>query len=160
MTGGRLRSRTRKLCLHVSIVCSRKRFGAAVVGTKLGEVICNSDGIGYGRGDLWVEVRIQGGVERYAITTINLRTQSPRSETGVRFVCRANDQRIVIDTSANGALRYRSWKRPRSVIERPDLELRTGGETIDGTGSCAHRAWSFTSSRAGRRSGCCLQKRS
>jgi len=115
----------------------------AVLATKPENLICLANGIGYGSGDLWVGVRQRSNSQQYVISSINLKSKGQLGPTGVRFVCRANDQRILIDTVADGALRYRAWKQPHSVTERPDFALSSGTEVIEGTGGCAHRVWSF-----------------
>ncbi len=116
---------------------------SAILGTESEDLICHSGGIGYGRGEVWVQVREQDGAERYLISSINLGTRAARKETGVRFVCRTDDQRSAVDVTSDGALRYRSWKRPRTTAEKPDSEILPGVETWEGTGPCAHRVWSF-----------------
>lgn len=118
---------------------------SAVLDTAIGDVICTSSAIGYGRGAVWVRGILQFGVRRFAITTINLPSTSPPPRAGVVFVCRADDHRIVVDRLADGRLRYRSWNRPRTLSDAPDLELTGGADDFSGTGVCAHHSWTFTS---------------
>ena len=121
---------------------------SAVLDTAVGDVICSSSAIGYGRGAVWVKGRRQFGVRRFAVTTINLPSASSPARAGVVFVCRADDHRIVVDRLADGGLRYRSWNRPRTLTDAPTLELTGGEDDFSGSGACAHHSWTFTSGDA------------
>ena len=105
-------------------------------------VFCNYAGIMYGNGALWV-TRVD---DRYAIETVNL------AETGhigkgpgyrVEFACQTDKLRVIVD-KVKGMLRYRSWNKPRSLLEKPDTEITNGKGEIQGTGPCAYGIWTFT----------------
>lgn len=114
-----------------------------VLNTKVEDLICTNGGIGYGRGGLWVAVRIHQGVQRFVIQAVNVPEGSRRPLTSVRFVCRTETSRMVIDGGSSGPVRLRSWSRPKFVMGRPDVEILLGSETLEGTGPCAHRVWRF-----------------
>jgi hypothetical protein len=88
------------------------------------------------------------GVRQFLVTTVNLPGRTGSRASGVVFVCRTNDQRAVVDRRPDGTVRLRSWARPRTPAEAPSLEIARGSETVEGTGACAHRVWSFKSAAA------------
>jgi hypothetical protein len=128
-------------------VRSREVFTAAVrskvLGTKIPDIICTNSGLGYGNGALWVYVRDQSGLTRFVIGSVNLPDTSNRASSSPVFVCRAENQRAVIDRRQDGRIRFRSWNRPRNPTETPDTELLSGKESFEGTGGCAHKVWTF-----------------
>jgi hypothetical protein len=121
---------------------------ADVLGTTPDQLVCTSGGIGYGRGAVWVSVQEQGDESRFLIVSVNLPDTSPADGPRVVFVCRTDDRRVVVDRGPDGGVRFRAWLLPRPVTARPDLELRQGRATSEGTGACAHRVWTFASGKA------------
>ena len=117
------------------------KIRSAVLDHKVESVSCNFGGIMYGNGDLWVYVTEQG----YEVAAINL----PRSQRKVPvlpkldFVCDAEKHRVVVDALPGRAYRYRAWDKPRSITERPDVEVSTGTKEYQGTGPCRHPIWTF-----------------
>lgn len=115
---------------------------SAVLDQRLKFISCNSRGIMYANGLVWVEITMQG---RYQIFTINL----PDIETEgapkpkLNFVCDAEQHRVVIDLNADGTPRYRAWNKPRSLTEPPDLEIATGTKHYEGSGPCGYPVWKF-----------------
>jgi hypothetical protein len=109
---------------------------------------CNVEGIGYASGVIWVEPSPRG----YAIKTVNRDAPSfPKRNPIVphtEYVCQTQSHRIVIEKTADGALRYRSWNRPKLVTEAPDLEIARGKQTFEGSDVCAVPVWTFTSGAA------------
>jgi hypothetical protein len=105
---------------------------------------CNAEGIGYGRGVIWVNA----SGKRYAIESVNRDAVPPYPATSkhapkLEYVCQTQGHRIVIDTVEGGDLRYRAWKKPRSVTEAPDLSLWSGKQRFDGSDVCAVPIYSF-----------------
>jgi hypothetical protein len=108
-----------------------------------GQHECKIEGVGYGRGEIWVDATDRG----YAIWAVNpnaLGQPSPeRKKDRIEFTCQTSTYRIVVDTSTAGVLRYRSWKKPRPVTEPPDLEVANGTSTFEGTDFCAVPTYTF-----------------
>jgi hypothetical protein len=49
---------------------------------------------------------------------------------------------VIIDSVAETP-RYRSWRKPRAIAEKPDLEIARGVQESEGTTPCAHSIWTF-----------------
>jgi hypothetical protein len=108
-------------------------------------VSCTSSGIMYGDGVVWVNPK----GDRYAVATVSLPEGTHSSKTQiahrVEFVCDADKHRVIVDTEASGAPHYRAWNKPRSLTEKPDLEISKGKKDYEGSGRCAQIIWTFTS---------------
>jgi len=123
----------------------------AVLNQKVGEVFCKYTGIMYGSGEVWVQVVGQGNAERYALTAVNLpgagKIASPKSwplkTPRVEFACNAEQHRLIIDTNATGAMRFREWNQPHSISDKPDMEVPSGTKELEGTDPCTHAIWTF-----------------
>lgn len=120
-----------------------------ILSQKPSDLGCNVQGIGYGRGVIWVNASDQG----YAIWSVNRDSVQPYpvsrwNSPTIDYVCVTQTHRIVVDTLAGGVLRYRSWNRPRPVTEVPDLEIARGDGTFEGTDLCAVPIYTFKSSAA------------
>ena len=123
-------------------------FPAVVRATVLDQwpetVFCSSEGIMYGNGEIWIRATDQ----RYAISAINLPDENKKDQTGtppkLDFVCHTKAHRVAIDTDASRHIRYRAWKVPRSVTDKPDVEISSGVVDMQGTGPCVHPVWRFT----------------
>lgn len=103
---------------------------------------CNYTGIMYGDGVVWVNPK-DGG---FAIEAVNIPAKlgSPKSvSNSIEFVCSAEKHRVIVDHDKEGKLRYRSWNKPRSLIEKPDFEISGGKQHFEGTGPCVHAIWQF-----------------
>jgi hypothetical protein len=118
----------------------------AVHTKSIADLFCKYDeGIMYGHGEVWVELTKFG----WAIKTVNVddgtdpgkRNEPPT----VKFVCRTDRHRIIVDVDSKNMLRYRAWNAGHSVLEMPDLELLGRKERFDGTGVCAVPVWTFQS---------------
>ena len=114
-----------------------------------GDVGCNIEGIGYGLGVIWVNPSEQG----YAIWSVNRDVvpsylRSSRNSRKINYICQTQTNRIVVDTVADGELRYRAWKKPRPVMGVPDLEIAKGVGTFEGTNFCAVPIYTFKSGSA------------
>lgn len=117
-----------------------------ILSQKISDLGCNVEGIGYGRGVIWVNASDQG----YAIWSVNRDSVPPYpasrwNSPKIDYVCETKTHRIVVDSLAGGILRYRSWNRPRPVTEAPDLEVARGNETFEGTDLCAVPIYTFKS---------------
>jgi hypothetical protein len=102
-------------------------------------------GVGYGRGDLWIDVVNKAPNARYAIQSVSpdpIEGKDDISE-GVVFVCNAAQHKIAVDYTRTTGFRYRSWNIPRLVTDQPDLTLLKGDAKIEGTGPCASHIRTF-----------------
>jgi hypothetical protein len=118
----------------------------AVLEQKPQDLMCMPmGGVGYGRGDLWVDVVNKAPHARYAIQSVSPDPIEGKVDIpeGVVFVCNAAQHKIAVDYARATGFRYRSWSTPRAVIEQPDLTLLKGDAKIEGTGPCARHAWTF-----------------
>jgi hypothetical protein len=93
---------------------------------------------------IWVNASERG----YAIWSVNRDAVPPYSlnkwsTQTINYICQTQTHRIVVDRVAGGVLRYRSWNKPRSITERPDLEIRKGEGTFEGTDVCAFPVYTF-----------------
>jgi hypothetical protein len=104
---------------------------------------CNEEGVGYARGVIWVNASDRGysiwSVNRDAVPPYRFKWNSPT----IDYVCQTQTHRIVIDTVAGGALRCRSWNKPRAVTDAPDLLIAKGDSTFEGTQVCAYPVYTF-----------------
>jgi hypothetical protein len=118
----------------------------AVLNQKPETLFCNSTGIMYGNGEVWISVGREGEAH-YRIGTVNLPAADDEMFTSktskLEFVCEAEKQRVVIDSDANGTVRYRAWDKPRPVTAEPNMEIALGSKDVEGTGPCAHSIWKF-----------------
>jgi hypothetical protein len=120
-----------------------------ILSENLKELGCMTEGIMYGRGTIWVNASSRG----YAIETVNRDAVPPYSGTNwktpkTNYICQTGTHRIVVDTIAGGALRYRAWKKPRAVTDAPDLAIEKGEGTFEGTNVCAVPIYTFKSGSA------------
>lgn len=116
------------------------RVRTAILKQPVDALFCNSGGVMYGNGVVWVNLI----GKRYAIETINGLGSSPATGK-IEFICDTDKERIVVDTGAIGEPRYRTWKKPRALTDKPDLEIPKGAQHVEGTGPCAHSTWTFMS---------------
>jgi hypothetical protein len=130
---------------------------AAVLDNRPEALSCSSEGVMYDNGTLWVNFVEDGAqakskIARFEITVVNKLSEgdSPeRSPAGkVKFVCRTDAHRIIVDLGADGSPHYRAWNIPRPISDKPDLEIAKGVERVEGTGACGHAIWTFVSGKA------------
>jgi hypothetical protein len=106
-------------------------------------MFCNSAGISYGDGVIWI-LRTDLG---YRLATVNVPVLGKVPETTVyrvAFACQTQTDRIIVDQPKGETLRYRAWRKPHSLLDKPDSEIKNGKQAFQGTGSCAYPLWSFT----------------
>jgi hypothetical protein len=122
-------------------------FPAEVRRTILGQnpkaVSCNYAGIMYGDGVLWIVKRDSG----YGITSVNVPTSGSSPESAgyhVEFACQTHTDRIIVDQLKGETLRYRAWRKPHALVDKPDVETIHGKKEFRGIGPCAYPLWSFT----------------
>lgn len=128
-----------------------KQMSAAILAEKPEDVSYMPDGIMYANGNLWADLVGEDNGQRFRIKTLNLPTDAAKAHPGtptLEFICDAEKHRVVIDSSAPGKARYRSWDKPHSLAERPDLELAGGAPEVEGTSPCAHSTWTFKKGRS------------
>lgn len=104
---------------------------------------CNAFGVGYGDGVIWVNATKRG----YAIEVVN-RDAIPPIKTDwnapkVNYICQTKTHRIAVDTMQGGTIRYRAWKKPKTPTESPNLELKNGVMSWEGTNVCSVPVWKF-----------------
>lgn len=99
------------------------------------DVGCDEEHISLAEGVIAVTVTDRG----YAISAVS---QNGIIAPETYFVCQTQTHRIVVDTVAGGALRYRSWNKPRAVTEAPDLALTKGESAIEGN-RCGDPVYTF-----------------
>jgi hypothetical protein len=121
-----------------------------ILNEKNENIGCNVEGIGYARGVIWVNASERG----YSIWSVNRDSVAPYTATRwkgpkIEFVCQTQTHRIAIDIAApEGALRYRSWNKPRPVTGPPDLQITKGDQKFEGTDLCAIPIYRFKSGTA------------
>jgi hypothetical protein len=123
---------------------------AAVMKQKPQTVFCRDDGIMYGQGELWININGRGKAAHFAVATINVPLEEKKtvndhhaSSVGqVVFTCNADKHRIILDRRKPGEVRYRSWNKPRSPTEPPDM-VASGKADAEGTSPCVRAIWTF-----------------
>ncbi len=116
-----------------------------ILSEKDDHVGCMTEGIGYARGVIWVNANERG----YSIWSVNRDAVPPYSTINkwnipkIEYVCQTEAHLIVIDTVPGGNLRYRAWKKPRSLAGAPDLEIMKGDGSFEGTNVCAVPIYTF-----------------
>jgi hypothetical protein len=114
-----------------------------VLKQRPGAVWCSYSGIMYGDGGVWV-----GFTNEYKVETINLPEDHHSLQTladKVKFACDPDDRRVIVDVVGTGKPRYRVWNKPRSLTEKPDMQILEGKEDSEGSGPCRYTSWTFTS---------------
>lgn len=112
-----------------------------ILGDTQRDAGCSAEGIMYGSGAVWVEPTYRG----YSIAVVNRdEPDTPSaSKSEINFVCQTPKNRVVIDTPAGQAIRYRAWKKPKPLTDQPDLEISKGEQTFEGHDVCAVPLYTF-----------------
>jgi hypothetical protein len=114
----------------------------AILEQPIDQIGCNIEGVMYGPGVIWVNATKRG----YAIEVVNSEETSPAFPNGLpqtKYICQTQTHRVVVDSLADGALRYRAWNKPRAISEKPDLEILGGKDSFEGSDICAYPIWTF-----------------
>lgn len=113
----------------------------AIATQKIDSSNCDPGRFMYGPGYVWVALTGR----QYAIETVNVPGKDENRNTvgRIRVTCRTDEYRVIIDVGESGKLRLRAWQKAQSLMQKPDIELHDGRESIEGTGSCAYPIWSF-----------------
>ncbi len=121
---------------------------SVILTQKAEEVFCKYTGIMYGGGEVWIDAVERGSTQRYGIKSVNLPGGEPQASSGnkfkLKFVCDAEQHRVVVDADMQGSLRYRAWNKPHRLADDPDVEVLSGTESVHGTGPCGHAMWTFS----------------
>lgn len=118
---------------------------SAVLADKITALSCMGAGVMYANGTVWVNLmnsESKSPGRRYLVESVN-EPDGPETPRNVRMSCQTARHRIVLDNGAGDAVRYRDWDTPRSLLEKPSLEIANGKETSEGTGACRHWVWTF-----------------
>jgi hypothetical protein len=115
-----------------------------ILSEKFDDLGCNAEGVGYGRGVIWVNASERG----YSIRSVNRDWIPPGpanqwNTPKIDFVCQTQTHRIIVETLPGETLRYRSWNKPQFVTGSPDLEITRGEGTFEGTNVCAVPVYTF-----------------
>lgn len=65
------------------------------------------------------------------------------AEASEQFVCKAAKHTVAISLLPSGKYQYRSWNKPKSITDDPDMVLVGGEEITEGTGVCRYTRWEF-----------------
>lgn len=114
-----------------------------VIATVPADYFCRYDeGLGYKDGVIWAST----DGHRFTLQAVNeldLHVQSKKSI--LLYTCETKSHRISIEELANEEFRYRSWNKPKSLNETPDIDLAHGKQTFSGTGVCSIPTYTFRS---------------
>ena len=99
------------------------------------DVDCDEEHISLAGGVIAVIATDRG----YAISAVS---QNGTITPETYYICQTQTHRIVVDAVAGRELRYRSWNKPRSVTDAPDLALTKGESTIEGN-RCGDPVYAF-----------------
>ena len=75
--------------------------------------------------------------------TVEEPTNSSATGDEWSYSCQTKTHRIALNRVVGGAPRYRSWNKPLSITEEPDVEIADGDFSGEGTGDCAYRTYTF-----------------
>jgi hypothetical protein len=65
------------------------------------------------------------------------------------FICNTKKHRIIVAKQAENVYRYRSWNLPKTVTDKPDMEILQEGElSALGSGVCRHNEFTFNTGNA------------
>ncbi len=60
-----------------------------------------------------------------------------------QFVCKTSQHTVTVNLLSSGKYQYKSWNKPKSITEKPDMVVDRGEEVIEGTGVCRYKRWEF-----------------
>ncbi len=82
--------------------------------------------------------------EYYLVYQLRLEGSSKTVDDAVVYRCETPKHTILIEADANkGGYTYRSWNKPKSTTDTPDLVLTGGSFEYFGTGICRYSKYSF-----------------
>lgn len=114
-----------------------------VLGNRAERISCVEGGILYGNGELRVNFEKKG----FGIVSIDVsrfsRYRQPQKPGTVQFACQTAKTRAIVDTARDGSPRYRAWNKPRTLDDKPDIEIAKGTASVEGTDGCTHMVWTF-----------------
>lgn len=87
-----------------------------------------------------------GASKEFRVTSVDrIPSSNPltNADRQIRFVCHTPKHRILIDQTGTEKLRYRAWVKPHTFPDKPDMEIGTGTETLEGSDICGHAIWTF-----------------
>lgn len=65
------------------------------------------------------------------------------------FICNTEKHRIIVAKQAENVYRYRSWNLPKTLTDKPDMELlQEKVLTTEGSGTCKHSQYTFNTGNA------------
>ena len=84
-----------------------------------GEDLIRRDSIGYKEGVIWVDdTARKGEPPRLRVAVVNLPGAEPEpKQLLLVFSCDSERHRVVVEADRDGKARYRSWNKPRSLLD-------------------------------------------
>jgi len=65
------------------------------------------------------------------------------------FICNTEKHRIIVAKQSGSVFRYRSWNLPKTVIDKPDMEIfQEKVLSREGSGACKHSQYTFNTGNA------------
>jgi len=126
----------------------------SVLNEDLKDLFSNTDGIRYFHDQMRqasIAVWALGeDAPVYKINSVYLPTdnedaKAASNEPEIQFQCETKKHQIIIDYLPNKSYRYRSWNKPKSVNEKPNMELSDPkAYEPQGHGICGYDMWVFT----------------
>ena len=112
------------------------------------DYIYRSSDVGFPEGVAWAaEFYGEEGDSFFRLHVINLGRPGPdpnANKLKLAFACQTRKHRILIEhRSSDGVAHYRVWNRPKSLLEKPDLEIQNGKAGWEGSGVCGTHYWEF-----------------
>lgn len=112
------------------------------------DFIFRASDVGFAGGVVWAaEFSGEEGDSFFRLHVINLDKGGPAPPADrftLAFACQTRKHRILIEhRSSDGMAHYRVWNRPKSPVEKPDLEIQNGKAGWEGSGVCGTHYWEF-----------------
>jgi len=109
---------------------------------------CRDNGIMYGRGTLWVDLKKTMGNDQYFIKSVNSgildESSTPTNNAPeTKLSCRTDKYVVLVEDIGNDKIRYKGWSAGKSLSSDPDLTIPKGASRVEGRGVCAYSIYTF-----------------